>query len=122
MKSAVAAVQRAFRATGGQKKFPAEIPILVRIWREDGVWNVSAFDLPIVVFDEDLERARQYFGEAACSHFMALMDLGMAEKTANELVKIAKRRGFYERRIRPRELVERIEYSLDDLAICAAVG
>jgi hypothetical protein len=69
-----------------------------------------------------LERARQYFGEAACSHFITLADLGKAEKTANELIKIAKRRGFYERRIKPRELVERIEYSLDDMAICAAVG
>lgn len=97
------------------------IPILVRIWQEDGVWNVSAFDLPIVVFDEDIEKARQYFGEAACSHFMTLHSLGKAEKTAKYLINLAKERGFYESRIRPKELVERIDYSLDD-QLCAAIA
>ncbi|HUV95848.1 MAG TPA: hypothetical protein VMV98_00120, partial [Acidobacteriaceae bacterium] len=99
-----------------------EIPILVRIWHEDGVWNLSAFDLPIVVFDEDLERARRYFEEATCSHFLTLMERGKLERTATELLKIAKKRGFYEQRLQSRQLVERLDYSVKNHSLCAAVG
>ena len=78
--SVVAVVRRVLRVLGIQKKGTICIPILVRIWHEDGVWNVSAFDLPIVIFDEDLEQARKYFGEATCSHFMTLEELGSWKK------------------------------------------
>ena len=81
MKSAAVAVRRAL-FTSIHRKDPKEIPILVRIWHEDGVWNLSAFDLPIVVFDEDLEQARAYFGEAICSHFLTLNERSQLEKTA----------------------------------------
>ncbi len=53
---------------------------------------------------------------------MTLVELGEVEKTAKELIKLARKRGFYEHRIKPRELVERIDYSFDDLSLCAAVG
>lgn len=106
-----------------RKPSKREIPILVRIWHEDGVWNVSAFDLPIVVFDENLDQARSYFMEATCSHFMTLAELGRLDEIANQLIGIAKERGFYENRIKPRQLVERVDYSLDpDQSLCAAVG
>ncbi len=121
MKSAAVAVRRAL-FTSIHRKGPKEIPILVRIWHEDGVWNVSAFDLPIVVFDEDLEKARAYFGEAICSHFLTLKERGKLEKTATELFKIAKKRGFYEQRLQPRQIVERLDYSVQSHSLCAAVG
>lgn len=116
----VAKVKRTFGLSRREKRLC--IPILVRIWHEDGVWNLSAFDLPIVVFDDDLEKARQYFGEAVCSHFMTLHSLGKVDKTAKELIKIAKERGFYENRIKPRQLVERIDYSLDNQSLCPAAA
>jgi hypothetical protein len=122
MESVAAVARRALRVSGMQKKKSICIPILVRIWHEDGVWNVSAFDLPIVVFDEDLEQARKHFEEAACSHFMTLEELGKLGKTANELIKIAKERGFYEHRVLPRQLIERFDYSISDHAPCAAIG
>jgi len=53
---------------------------------------------------------------------MTLVDLGKAEKTAKKLIRIAKERGFYEDRIKPRELVERIDYSPYDQSLCAAIG
>jgi hypothetical protein len=115
---AAAAVKRAL-GVGLSKKMT--IPILVRVWQEDGVWNLSAFDIPIVVFDEDLEQARKYFEEAACSHFLTLASLGKLETTATELLKIAKERGFYEERIKPRQLVERFDYSPDSESLCACV-
>jgi hypothetical protein len=121
MKSAAVAVRRAL-FTSIHRKDPKEIPILVRIWHEDGVWNLSAFDLPIVVFDEDLEQARAYFGEAICSHFLTLNERGKLEKTATELLKIAQKRGFYEQRLQPRQMVERLDYSVQSHSLCAAVG
>ncbi len=30
----------------------SEVPLLARIWQEDDVWNMSAFDLPIVACGE----------------------------------------------------------------------
>lgn len=123
MKSAVSsAVKRALRITGAQKKEPILIPFLVRTWHEDGVWNVSAFDLPIVAFDEDFEQAQKYFYDAACSHFMTLRELGKIDKVAHELIRIAKTRGFYEQRIQTRQLVQRIDYSAEDHSLCAATG
>jgi hypothetical protein len=120
--AAVAVVRRALRVAVRPRINSMCIPILVRIWHEDGVWNLSAFDLPIVVYDEDLEKARLYFGEAACSHFMTLKERGKLEKTAIELLKIARKRGFYEQRVQPRQLVERLDYSIKDHDLCAATG
>jgi hypothetical protein len=123
MKSAAAgAVNRALRIAKIPRRTPKEIPILVRIWHEDGVWNLSAFDLPIVVFDQDLEQARTYFGEAICSHFITLMERGKLKETATELLKIAKKRGFYEKRLQSRQLVERLDYSVQSHSLCSAVG
>jgi hypothetical protein len=122
MKSAAAVVNRALRIAKIPRRIPKEIPILVRIWHEDEVWNLSAFDLPIVVFDRDLEQARIYFGEAICSHFFTLKERGKLKETATELLKIAQKRGFYEQRLQPRQLVERLDYSVQSHSLCSAVG
>jgi hypothetical protein len=83
-----------------------EVPLLARIWREDDVWNVSAFDLPIVAYSERIEEARTNFEEAVNSHFQALAALDRLENVASSLRDLATQRGFYEERIKPRVLVE----------------
>ncbi len=83
-----------------------EVPLLARIWHEDDVWNVSAFDLPIVAYSENIEDARANFEEAVNSHFEALATLNRLESVAASLGSLAAQRGFYEERVKPHTLVE----------------
>jgi hypothetical protein len=83
-----------------------EVPLLARIWLEDDVWNVSAFDLPIVAYSERIEDARANFEEAVNSHFEALASLNRLDNVANSLRDLATQRGFYEERVKPHVLVE----------------
>ena len=81
-------------------------PLLARIWNEDGVWNVSAFDLPIVSYGDDLDEARVHFGEAVESHFAALASLGRLDSTIAHLRLLAESRDFLEQRAQPQTLIE----------------
>jgi hypothetical protein len=119
---AAGAVRRVSRFLGIQRQeVSSYIPLLVRLWQEDGVWNVSASDLPIVVFDEDLAQARKYFADAIYSHFTTLKKLGKLEETQDHLIRLARENGFYEERIQPCQLFERINYSVEDDSLCATV-
>ncbi len=89
-----------------QQSGEMEVPLLARIWREDDVWNVSAFDLPIVAYSERIEEARENFEEAVNSHFEALAALNRLENVASSLRDLATQRGFYEERVKPHVLVE----------------
>ena len=86
------------------------VPLLARIWREDDVWNVSAFDLPIIAYSETIEGARANFEEAVSSHFEALQALKRLETVASSLRSLAAERGFYEQRVTPHVLVENFFY------------
>lgn len=85
------------------------VPILVRFWQEDGVWNASAFDLSVAVFGDNFDDARQHFEEALDSHFDLLVEMGRAKDTIDRLKKLADVRGFYEERMNSRETVSRFE-------------
>jgi predicted RNase H-like HicB family nuclease len=87
----------------------ADVPILVRFWQEDGVWNASAFDLAVAVFGDTFEEARSNFEVALDSHFALLVDMGRAVATVRRLKRIAKDRGFYADRMKPRQTVEQFE-------------
>ena len=88
------------------------VPILVRLWEEDGVWNASAFDLSVAVFGNTLAEAQKHFEEALESHFELLVEIDMVKETISRLKSIADDRGFYEARMNPHEAVSRFEVPL----------
>jgi predicted RNase H-like HicB family nuclease len=53
------------------------LPALCRFWREDGVWNASAVDLPIAVFGDTIEEAQSNMSDALTAHLNALNRLGL---------------------------------------------
>ena len=73
--------------------------IMSRAWHEDGVWNVSAFDLPVAVYGRTLEEAQRHFDAAIVTHFWGLAELGKVESTIKHLRRLAKARSFYKNRL-----------------------
>jgi predicted RNase H-like HicB family nuclease len=88
----------------------SEVPLLARIWQEDNVWNMSAFDLPIVAYGKGIEDARKNFEEAVESHLQALASLGRLDDVAASLRSLASERAFYEERMKPHSLVESFSF------------
>jgi predicted RNase H-like HicB family nuclease len=88
------------------KSAHVDLPILVRFWYEDDVWNASAFDLPVAVFGNSFDEARSNMEEALDAHFELLVEMNRATITVKKLKRIAEDRGFYDR-IQPRETVEK---------------
>jgi hypothetical protein len=88
-----------------------EVRILAKIWEEDKVWNVSAFDLPVVSFGNTMREAQKSFEDAVESHFMALADLHRIESTVRTLQNLALQRDFYEARMTPHVTVQNFPYS-----------
>ena len=68
--------------------------------QEDGVWNIAAFDLPVVVFGETFEIAQANFDEAIKVHFWGLHELGKVKSTIKHLQNLAKEREFYADRLK----------------------
>jgi len=52
-----------------------EIPVLCRIWEEQGVFNGIAEDLPVAVFGKTHEEAQSNLKDAIISHLEALKEL-----------------------------------------------
>ena len=80
----------------GRKKV-SDVPILVRFWQEDGVWNASALDISVAVFGNSFEEARSNFEEALARHFEVLQEMKQLPQTIRILQRAAKDRGFYQR-------------------------
>ena len=80
----------------GRKKV-SDVPILVRFWQEDGVWNASAMDISVAVFGNSFEEARSNFEEALARHFEVLREMKQLSQTIRDLRRAAKDRGFYQR-------------------------
>jgi predicted RNase H-like HicB family nuclease len=108
------------RKTKKQVPSHVNVPILVRLWPEDGVWNASAFDLSVAVFGDTYEDAKRNFEEALDSHFALLVELGRAAETVKRLKRIAKERGFYAARIKPGQAVEQFEIPRHEMEACLA--
>ena len=49
-----------------------QVPVLCRIWEEQGVFNGIAEDLPVAVFGKTHEEAQSYLRDAIISHLEAL--------------------------------------------------
>jgi predicted RNase H-like HicB family nuclease len=71
-----------------------EIPVSLRLWQEDGVWNGEAADLPIAVFGETFESAVENLHQAVMSHLEALLEIGKLEETAHILRACARNHRF----------------------------
>ncbi len=75
-----------------KKTVRSEIPVLVKFWQEDGVWNGSAHDLPIAVFGNSLKEAQDNLGDAIISHLNALEKLGKIDAVVNDLQRLVQER------------------------------
>jgi len=76
-----------------------EIPVLLRLWQEDKVWNGEAVDLPVAVFGETFEETASNLQTAVISHLEALQEIGKLKETADEL-----RAGARKRRVSVNEM------------------
>jgi predicted RNase H-like HicB family nuclease len=62
-----------------------EVPVLCRFWMEDGVWNGEAVDLPVAVYGDTFEQARQHLGDAIVEHLSAVQQVGNITATIHVL-------------------------------------
>ena len=69
----------------GSKGGGKGVPVLCRFWREDGVWNAIAVELPVAVFGKTFEQARDHLREAIETHCLALQDAGEFSATIRRL-------------------------------------
>jgi len=62
-----------------------EIPVLCRLWEEDGIFNGVAEDLAVAVFGDTYEEASKNLGEAIIAHLQALQKLGQLDDVIEQL-------------------------------------
>jgi predicted RNase H-like HicB family nuclease len=62
-----------------------EIPVLLRFWQDDGVWNGVAVDLPVAVFGSTFEDAAHNLQDAVISHLETLQEVGSLQDTIHLL-------------------------------------
>ncbi len=77
------------RASITERPQSHEVPVLCKLWFQDGVWNGSAHDLPIAVFGKTIDEARKNLGAALVSHFHALQEIGKTAEVIRELCRVA---------------------------------
>ena len=87
-----------------------EVQIIAKIWKEDGVWNVSAYDLPVVSFDKTLKVAQRSFVEALNGHFEVLEELNLLDETVRHLKEVQQSRDFWTERMKPMQTVQRFAW------------
>jgi predicted RNase H-like HicB family nuclease len=79
-----------------------EVPVLCRIWEEQGIFNGVAEDLPVAVFGETYEEARQNLRDAVISHLEALRQLQQLNPVVEHLRRQA-REGYFSPQEIPRD-------------------
>lgn len=62
------------------------VPILCKFWSEDGVWNGVAEHLPVAVFGETFEAAKDNLRSAIGAHLKAVRELGDLDPTIERLL------------------------------------
>lgn len=62
-----------------------EIPVLLRLWKEDDVWNGEAVNLPVAVFGDTFEATVGHLHDAVMSHLESLQEIGKLEETVHLL-------------------------------------
>jgi predicted RNase H-like HicB family nuclease len=71
-----------------------QIPILLRAWQEEDVWNGEAVDLPIAVFGDTFEETVENLHTAVISHLETLQEIGTLDETARVLRACARQHRF----------------------------
>jgi hypothetical protein len=67
-----------------------EIPVLCRLWPEDGIWNGEAVHLAVAVFGDTFEDTQRNLGDAVISHLQALQEIDKLDETVHMLRVCAK--------------------------------
>jgi hypothetical protein len=95
--------------------------VLCRFWRDSGVWNGSAVDLPIAVFGAAFEEAQQNMTDAVLAYLHAARKLGRLEGTVQFLRKVARERSLTMEEMALQQPLVRISAALQDNQILAVV-
>jgi len=74
-----------FRKEAAAAETAVEIPVLCKVWEEDGVFNGIAQDLAVAAFGNTYEEASSNLGEAIIAHLQALQDLGKLDEVIEQL-------------------------------------
>lgn len=69
-----------------------EIPVLCRLWEEDGVWNGEAVDLAVAVFGKTFEETQHNLADAIISHLETLQEIEQLKDTVHLLRTCARMR------------------------------
>jgi hypothetical protein len=67
-----------------------EIPVLCRLWMEEGTWNGEAVHLSVAVFGTTFEEAKRNLEDAVISHLQALQEIKKLDETVQMLRLCAK--------------------------------
>lgn len=109
-----------FGKTEEETKTIVSIPVLCKLWQEDGVWNGEAAHLAVAVFGESFEDTRHNLRIAIISHLQTLQDVGRLEETIPVLQACAKQR-FVLDEIPNNEAVCRLTAGVEDhRVVCIA--
>jgi predicted RNase H-like HicB family nuclease len=107
-----------------RKKSPSKvvaIPVLLRLWQEDGVWNGEAAELPVAVFGDSFEQAAKNLHEAVVSHLEALQEIGKLDETAHVLRVYSRQRRLSVDELPSNEVVTKFNAGVQDhRVVCIA--
>jgi predicted RNase H-like HicB family nuclease len=98
-----------------------EIPVLCRIWEEQGVFNGIAEDLPVAVFGKTHEEARSNLKDAIISHLEALRELHKLQPVVEHLRNQARETHLSPRELPRDESLFRFSAAIHDSQILALV-
>ena len=98
-----------------------EIPVLCRIWEEQGVFNGIAEDLPVAVFGKTHEEAQSNLKDAIISHLEALKELHKLQPVVEHLRSQARETHFSPRELPRGQSFFRFSAAVHDSQILAFV-
>ncbi len=98
-----------------------EIPVLCRIWEEQGVFNGIAEHLPVAVFGKTYEEAQNNLKDAILSHLEALREVHQLDAVVEHLRSQARDTHFSPQELPRNESFFRFSAAIHDSQILALV-
>lgn len=77
-------------ASVSKSEHSVAVPILCKFWSEDGMWNGVAEHIPVAVFGETFEAAKDNLRIAIGAHLETVRELGDLDPTLESLLHDAK--------------------------------
>ncbi|MGO9211234.1 MAG: type II toxin-antitoxin system HicB family antitoxin [Terriglobales bacterium] len=96
-----------------------EISVLCKAWQEDGVWNAVAEDLPVAVFGNTFEQARDNLHDAILSHLESAQEMGTLQLVADELLRRASEWSFTMAEMPPDHVMMKMRAAVHDHMVVA---